>query len=65
MKSRKLRSWWRKDSAVTHYQYGEGVITNFVACRKDEANVYFYSDDCVRPVTRSSLKRAVLVEPTP
>lgn len=53
----KITSWWRKDAAVTHNQYGHGSITNFVACPKDKCNVYFYHGDCVREVWRYDLEK--------
>lgn len=52
------RIWWAKNEAVTHNQYGHGVVTNFVGCQSGNANVYFYRGDCVREVSRRDCKRA-------
>lgn len=56
---RKLRSWWRRESAVSHRDGRHGSIVNFIGCANDEANVYFYLGDSVEGnVKRSNLKRA-------
>lgn len=52
------RSWWRRDAAVTHLTWGHGVITNFIGCDANEANVYFYHGDCVRQCFRWDMRRA-------
>ena len=52
-----MKTWWRLNSAVTHSERGHGVITNFVRCKKNCANVYFYEGQYTIEVPRRELAR--------